>query len=498
MKNYLLLLLPLLLYAARLPAQQARIHGLVTDKATGSPLPAASVYVNNSTYNSAGDANGRFVFDRFPALPAELTISAVGYETGTLKVTAENAQQELKVSLNRKVVSLEEVQISGPEKDGWAKYGQRFLDEFVGKSEYAAACNLRNKEVLQFRFDPKEGILKAWADKPLVIRNTATGYDIIYWLDDFELDMFGKQLFYKGYAYFRELPASDRKARRMRERRRSAFNGSFAHFVRSLYKGNALAEGFEIRTLKRIPGDETGQYVPVKTDTLYWQEEARLDTLLSEVFAGDTAMTRKGLAVLKSWAADTSKQAPLRLKGMRVLKDKRLEPVYVFVKDEQLKGRGWMKYYETKNAAQTALTTEVPEVLNPAVDPPPGLVMNEGQRGFWLKKQVVNILYSKLLPEDSVVQRSGNDVVLRFPYCLQVTYTREPEEEAYLLHFADRERGLSQLGVQTSVLTLRNREGLHLLENGNFYEAYDLLLEQYWSYEKLDKLLPLDYDPARD
>ncbi len=44
------------------------------------------------------------------------------------------------------------------------------------------------------------------------------------------------------------------------------------------------------------------------------------------------------------------------------------------------------------------------------------------------------VLFTTLIPIDSIVRRSTDpaDVVLKFADCLQVTYTRENEEMAYL------------------------------------------------------------------
>ena len=84
---------------------------------------------------------------------------------------------------------------------------------------------------------------------------------------------------------------------------------------------------------------------------------------------------------------------------------------------------------------------------------------------------------------------------MQFPDLLQVTYTREAEELPYLQRNMGQVRAPDQ---QVSVFSLRDGNSLHLLEDGNFYDAYDLLLEQYWAYEKLDKLLPLDYVPPAD
>ncbi len=484
LKTYLLLGLLLLCQLLPAVAQQTAASGILTDEVSGKPVPAAAIYIANSTYNAVSDDAGRFSFERFPQLPVALTLSVIGYETVVLKVTADNVH-DLRVALRRKVVQLDEVQVSLPERNGWKKYGAHFMEELVGWSDYAADCKLLNKEVVQFHFDKKEGVLRAWAEKPLQIRNQAMGYDIVYQLDDFELDMHQNRLFYKGYAYFKELPASGRKARQYRKNRKTAFNGSFRHFVQALCKGNTMAEGFEIRQLKRVYEDEAGSYIPQRTDTLSWQDKPRLIKLAKEIFDGDTVMAGKARAGLDTWRNDTAAPVTLWLKGQRRLKDRTMIPVYVFKKYDNVGNKYQVRYYETKDTAGIA-AAENPELQEQ---------LRNRRPGAWKKRQLLNLLYKTPINADHIITRQAGEVLMQFPDLLQVTYTREVEELPYRQRNMDLARDPDQ---QVSVFSLRDGNSLHLLEDGNFYDAYDLLLEQYWAYEKLDKLLPLDYVPPAD
>ncbi len=321
-----------------LTAQEALIKGIIKDKTSGNPVAGATVYVNNTTYARICDAAGVFVFDKYPALPFELTVSAVGYETGVLKITADHAGHSLQLSLQPRIVHLGEVKVSAPERDGWAKYGQRFTEELIGYSGFAAQCKLMNKKAVQFRFDPDEGILKAWSDEPLLIRNKATGYEITYWLGDFELDMFKNKLYYKGYAHFREMQVSGKAAGRIEANRRAAFNGSFYHFVRALYKGKPLEEGFEIRVLKRMDEDQTGPYIPLSADTFAWSDTARFRQLFDDMYATSPLamqMAAKAMETLQEWKLDASGTTPLRLKGWTAPEDSTIFSLVCFCKNRR-------------------------------------------------------------------------------------------------------------------------------------------------------------------
>ncbi|GAB3246980.1 carboxypeptidase-like regulatory domain-containing protein [Larkinella harenae] len=82
---------------------------------------------------------------------------------------------------------------------------------------------------------------------------------------------------------------------------------------------------------------------------------------------------------------------------------------------------------------------------------------------------------------------------LQFNDLLQVTYLHEKEELAYLK--AQRPFGALPRtgGPQTSVIHLLH-PFVDVEANGNYHEPLGILVEGYWSWEKVAELLPLDYE----
>lgn len=81
---------------------------------------------------------------------------------------------------------------------------------------------------------------------------------------------------------------------------------------------------------------------------------------------------------------------------------------------------------------------------------------------------------------------------LQFQDLLQVTYLRETEDPGYLKMQRPFGPPPKASGTQTSVVHLQD-SFIEIEANGNYYEPLGILVEGYWSWEKIAELLPLDY-----
>src|SRR4030042_2624250 len=78
-------LICIILFAFRLHAgTTGKIAGTVTDKETGTPLPAANIMVSGMTLGSAADLNGNFSILNVPPGSCTLKVSMMGYATVTV------------------------------------------------------------------------------------------------------------------------------------------------------------------------------------------------------------------------------------------------------------------------------------------------------------------------------------------------------------------------------------------------------------------------------
>lgn len=342
-------------------------RGLVLDESTKQPVAGASVFINASGIGTICDANGQFSLNRFIQANLgnpNLTIAAVGYETATYNLITRTG--DVIIYLKPLVRELETVVVHAAEKSGWQKYGTDFMENFFGYSDFSKQCVLKNPEALSFYYDPELLVLRVVAKKPLLIYNKALGYNITYWLDEFEHNYRTRIIIFKGSSLFEDrIKAKGRKAQAAKwlKNRAEAYHGSVMHFIRSVYAGNLAQSGFVVRRLDKVEGNRKGKYTNVVDPTV-----------LVEADFSDSVDSQK---------------------------------------------------------------------------------------------------------------------IIQFPKYLYVLYSKEQEELSYLI----KQYPFNQPnpGPQTSIVHLVGVNAVEIFSNGHIEPAISFFLEGHWAYEKLDKLLPLDY-----
>ena len=208
MKSFLFSCIALFLSATSFSQDKTfSIHGKVTDSATGNPLAGASVFCQNTTTGTISNNDGEFSL-RMTNGGYDLVVSYTGYETQVLRVSNNSQTKDsLHIILKEEDKSLSEVVVTGGGAlaDGWEKYGEFFLENFIGSSANAAQCTILNKDVLRFYYYKKSNRLKVRASEQLVIINAALGYKIHYQLDSFVNHYDTHISSYTGYPLFEEL-----------------------------------------------------------------------------------------------------------------------------------------------------------------------------------------------------------------------------------------------------------------------------------------------------
>jgi hypothetical protein len=376
------LLLGFIILSVQLHAEIVR--GKVLDATTKLPIARASVYINNSSIGTSCNDDGVFYLHRFPKPPYRIHISAIGYETTIIEIPKTSDHNIITIFLKPRTIQLAETTIKAPEKNGWKLYGDVFIEEFIGYSDFAKQCNIQNPEVLQFFYNENEGTLRVYAEKPLIVVNNALGYKIIYWLDHFEKNYTERTLFFRGFTQFEDLMTEKTRKNRVnrwQKNRISAYNGSIYHFITSLYHNRTENEGFQVNPLKKIT-EKRDSIVVIDGDSITVQREHRYD-----------------------------------------------------------------------------------------------------------------ILYGIINPETLVRTNSEGEKIFAFENHLQIIYKNELEEWLYRnrMSWTIQNYHTGRAFPQTSLISLHDVNEIIIFSNGHFEPTYGILLENYWSYEKLDKLLPLDY-----
>lgn len=264
MKNLLFLLLAFF----ALPAFSQTgytISGKIIDEATKLPLQGASVFAENTTIGTATNENGFFIL-RLPGGGYSIAVTFTGYQSETKRVTAGDAgNSEMIIEIKKKEKALEEFVVKSTSEvaDGLQKYGDFFMENFIGKTANSSQCYIKNKEALKFFYYRRTKRLKILATEPLEIVNNALGYTIKYQLDSFVHEYNTQVSVYTGNPLFQEMQSGDpAQVEKWNAARKVAYNGSILHFMRSLYHKRLKEEGFEIQFI--VKNNDKENAIPLK------------------------------------------------------------------------------------------------------------------------------------------------------------------------------------------------------------------------------------------
>ncbi|HEY2350662.1 MAG TPA: carboxypeptidase-like regulatory domain-containing protein [Puia sp.] len=227
------------------------IHGKVVDEKTGSTLSNASVFCQNTTTGTISNGEGLFSL-RLNNGGYDLVISYTGYETQVLRVSNSMKDKDsLLIQMKEAEKAMAEVAVSGSflVADGWTKYGQFFLDNFIGTTSNATQCTIENKDAISFYFYKKRNKLKVKAKEEIIIVNQALGYKIRYQLDSFVNDYSTHISSYTGYPLFEAISGTAEQQATWVKNRYRTYIGSRLHFMRSWYDSTLKDEGFQVETL---------------------------------------------------------------------------------------------------------------------------------------------------------------------------------------------------------------------------------------------------------
>jgi carboxypeptidase-like protein len=246
MRPFILSSLSLLISLSAISQQKTfSVDGKVVDTA-GLPLAGASVFCQNTTIGTLSKSDGSFHL-RLANGGYDLIISYTGYQTESIRVGKDHKDTDtLQVTLKAQDKSLEQAVVTGSAEvaDGWDKYGQFFLDNFIGTTPNATQCVLENREALKFYFYKKRNKLRIKATADLLITNNALGYRIKYQLDSFVYEYNNNISTYTGYPLFEEMQGTPEQQDSWKQNRLYSYAGSRLHFIRSWYDSTLDDEGF--------------------------------------------------------------------------------------------------------------------------------------------------------------------------------------------------------------------------------------------------------------
>lgn len=250
-----------------LATAQVQVSGTILDSASREPLLSASVFCQNTTSGTYSNKQGEFSLS-LKSGGYDLIISYTGYQTQTIRVTADT---KLEVLLVKEDKSIGEVVVKSSNEvaDGWVKYGDFFTDNFIGTTPNAKQASITNPQALKFYFYKKSNRLKVLATEAVQVANTALGYNLRYQLDSFVYYYNSSISSYRGYCFYSEMDGSDSLKKVWAANRQKAYEGSRLHFMRSYYDSTLTEDGWVIDMLDEA---EDKKFKPVTNvyDTAYY------------------------------------------------------------------------------------------------------------------------------------------------------------------------------------------------------------------------------------
>jgi hypothetical protein len=223
---------------------QYDVSGTVTNE-KGEPLKGATVFISGSELVTPTDEDGRFKFKGVLQGAFQVSVHMLGYAPLTQNIFVQNTALNIRMRLEPKATTLDEVKIG--RKSAWNKNYNLFKENFLGTSANAAHCDIINPEIINF--STQKGVLLAEADDFLIIKNNRLGYRIHYLLKDFSYTGKDNLALYHGDFSFEELDGTEADKEKWAKNRAETYQGSFRHFLRSVYTNSTYENGFITRPL---------------------------------------------------------------------------------------------------------------------------------------------------------------------------------------------------------------------------------------------------------
>jgi hypothetical protein len=270
---------------------QIKITGKVVDEKTGEGIEHASVYLNNSSYGTETDAQGKFVLSCTTTGKAELVFSHIVYDK-KIQIVEPDAG-ELLIKLKPLSNNLNEVIIKakGNSKLDITRWLNLFTLNLIGRYNHAyGMTKIKNPQDIYFNFDKVTNKLNVYAKGPIIIENGFLAYQFKVDLDKFEYSFNNNVLDYTYSGFYENIKQRSYSEKQLVANRMLAYEGSTMHFMRSVFKNNIGAEFFTIAKYSAIRNKEKERVVAIinkKIGDTYGKEESP-DISLSRFFSKDT------------------------------------------------------------------------------------------------------------------------------------------------------------------------------------------------------------------
>jgi hypothetical protein len=101
--------------------------------------------------------------------------TGVGYETNIFSFSSAVLPLKLIIKMKIKVKEMENMVLEPFVEEGWDRWGNVFMEQFVGRSANGKNCRIKNENAIAFRYYKRTNRLVAWCDDPIL---TATSQPV--------------------------------------------------------------------------------------------------------------------------------------------------------------------------------------------------------------------------------------------------------------------------------------------------------------------------------
>ncbi len=243
MKNILVLFALVLLQVNSYGQNSYFTVGGTIKNGKGEVLSGATVFLAGSEKITSSNSNGRFGFGKIESGTYQLVVNLLGYAPVKQNVIiSDKSDDNVQVILGEKQVVLKEVVVGDVKQR--KNQVKTFTKFFLGESANAKACTIVNPEVLEF--STKKGELNATTPDFLIIQNNNLGYRVKYLLKNFSYNNALDVTLYDGDCIFEQLEGTPQQMQVWKKNRKTAYEGSLMHYLRSVYANRSRQEGFLI------------------------------------------------------------------------------------------------------------------------------------------------------------------------------------------------------------------------------------------------------------
>lgn len=236
------------------------ISGIVKDANTREPMPYCNVYLSRSLKGTYTNDDGSFSIGNISPGTYQLVVSFVGFKTQTQTIEiVDGPVKDLSVRLSSNIETLETMEVIGERDKAWERMMKKFESSLFGKISFSNQCEIVNPWVVSFDGDKNK--FSASAQEPIEIVNRALGFKMKMDLNSFYQESLIFQ--YDGYFQFELLePKSEKEKANWESNQDIAYEGSIAHFLRSVLNDTWQSEGF---ILQRIQNAKAQNFMGVKS-----------------------------------------------------------------------------------------------------------------------------------------------------------------------------------------------------------------------------------------